>query len=94
MRPRRVVGRAALVGDAAGYVTKCAVSGLFPFFISVLLLFLGSFFVRHIIVLCVHPFPRHPSPVLFVYLSVSPFFFNVLVSLFLMFSFFFFLFFF
>jgi len=29
MRPRRVVGRAALVGDAAGYVTKCAGEGIY-----------------------------------------------------------------
>ncbi|KAK1319466.1 hypothetical protein QJS10_CPB04g00600 [Acorus calamus] len=28
-RPRRVVGRAALVGDAAGYVTKCAGEGIY-----------------------------------------------------------------
>ena len=29
MRPRRVVGRAALVGDAAGYVTKCSGEGIY-----------------------------------------------------------------
>ena len=28
-RPRRVVGRAALVGDAAGYVTKCSGEGIY-----------------------------------------------------------------
>lgn len=28
-RPRRVVGRVALVGDAAGYVTKCAGEGIY-----------------------------------------------------------------
>ena len=29
LRPRRVVGRAALVGDAAGYVTKCSGEGIY-----------------------------------------------------------------
>ncbi|EOD18062.1 hypothetical protein EMIHUDRAFT_432259 [Emiliania huxleyi CCMP1516] len=29
MRPRRVVGRVALVGDAAGYVTKCSGEGIY-----------------------------------------------------------------
>ena len=29
MRPRRVVDRAALVGDAAGYVTKCSGEGIY-----------------------------------------------------------------
>jgi len=29
MRPRRVVNRAALVGDAAGYVTKCSGEGIY-----------------------------------------------------------------
>jgi len=29
MRPRRVVGRCALVGDAAGYVTKCSGEGIY-----------------------------------------------------------------
>ena len=29
MRPKRVVGRAALVGDAAGYVTKCSGEGIY-----------------------------------------------------------------
>ena len=29
MRPRRVVGKAALVGDAAGYVTKCSGEGIY-----------------------------------------------------------------
>jgi geranylgeranyl diphosphate/geranylgeranyl-bacteriochlorophyllide a reductase len=29
MRPRRVVGHAALVGDAAGYVTKCSGEGIY-----------------------------------------------------------------
>merc|ERR1719361_3035711 len=28
-RPRRVVGRVALVGDAAGYVTKCSGEGIY-----------------------------------------------------------------
>lgn len=28
-RPRRVKGRAALVGDAAGYVTKCSGEGIY-----------------------------------------------------------------
>lgn len=28
-RPRRVVGRMALVGDAAGYVTKCSGEGIY-----------------------------------------------------------------
>jgi len=28
-RPRRVVGRAALIGDAAGYVTKCSGEGIY-----------------------------------------------------------------
>merc|ERR1712220_46219 len=29
LRPRRVVGRMALVGDAAGYVTKCSGEGIY-----------------------------------------------------------------
>jgi geranylgeranyl reductase len=29
MRPRRVVNRAILVGDAAGYVTKCSGEGIY-----------------------------------------------------------------
>jgi geranylgeranyl reductase len=29
MRPRRVVGKSALVGDAAGYVTKCSGEGIY-----------------------------------------------------------------
>jgi geranylgeranyl reductase len=29
MRPRRVVGRGVLVGDAAGYVTKCSGEGIY-----------------------------------------------------------------
>lgn len=28
-RPRRVVGRVALIGDAAGYVTKCSGEGIY-----------------------------------------------------------------
>jgi flavin-dependent dehydrogenase len=28
-RPRRVIGRVALVGDAAGYVTKCSGEGIY-----------------------------------------------------------------